>query len=678
MIVHGVGHQKEGATARATAQRIVTALADMGIVATQHPLPVAEDLPCRHTVAVAGSRPVVVAESHWASIIRDNRGRRARDAFARLWLLISVLPFLLAAVIYPRAHEPALEKVLLSTPKTWRAAFTSFLTLMRATAPTLWRSIALIGIVLLVGVGLAALPWWGIAAVAVGALVVLWLLVRWRWDVTEHVRVASLASDVRTLIENRLCRDIDVVAAQCDDVWVIGHSQGGYLAHRVLSEKGRGRWPTVKKFTGLASGVRPIRLISMVRADRWAWTGWVMLTGVAVMMSAMMWGFEPGGVVNTSGTQLFTQMLLVGMVQPQLIGNEELAEAIWKNTWPTQWFMIPGLVIGIGLFAVGVIAGRRAGRRMTSIPPIPSRMIWEELTSPSDIVGSMSVPELPPVALRRTIPSLRQPVGDHLMASYLSRRSTFRLELARWVTRGSSAASRFAQVDALTVDLTALSARSYRLRLAVQAACTGLFVLIPVAVLGRSLFAASTSFVVGGAIVALAIALITAAWWFLGASRRMSRFLSAANNARAYRTTRWHDRRPWALILCGISATAAILGSLGALIYARDVEITALGALLSPVTIGLRQSSGALMAAATLTVCAIWLGVAGIRGVRLLLAFAALMTINAIGDLARAGDLWLYAGMPGVGMPALVGLGVVTAFVGCARVTTSSPSTPSR
>lgn len=674
LVVHGVGNQKEGSTARLVARRIVAALSEVGEDATYTTMAVTDEGPRGYCVSMTGHRPVLVAECHWAEIIRETRGRGLLDVLRRLWLVVAVLPFLLAAVILPRAHEGAALDAIATTTATRTWALRETVASVRRLAPTMWRLVTLVGIILLAGVGLAQLTAEVLITVIVGACVLLWVLLRWRWDVIEHVRVASLGARALALIEERMVRDIDYVAERCDEVWIIGHSQGGYLAHRILAQRGRGRWPTVKKFTGLASGLRPIRLIASVQDHRWAWTGWLVLTSMTIMLLAMVWGYEPGGVINTEGSRILSLALLLGMVQPLGIwGASPLSAAILENAWPSQWAMLPILALGVLVFASGVIVSRRVRRESTPIPAIPSRIIWEELTSPSDIVGSMSVPEIPTTALCRTIPSLRQPIGDHLMASYLSRRSTFRMEMARWVSRTTSATPKFRNLDAVTEDLAQLSERSYQVRLAVQGAGILVFVMLPVAIFGRSLARAATNFVAWGVAVAVGVAVITAFWWWIGARRRMVRFVRGAGSAEHYRPHKWIRRPTWSVIASGLCAVVAVLGAFGAHAYAGLLGGENMSEA-SRLSVSMFDSGGSLMVAAMITMVAVWLAIARVAGVRRTLMVAMVFPIDAMKTLSAAGDAWLQFGAPGVAVPLMTGAGLLIAILG-SRVLAAPTST---
>ncbi|PRB69162.1 hypothetical protein CQ027_17335 [Microbacterium sp. MYb32] len=644
-----------GATARFAATRAARALVDVGEEAREVPLPALAGTPRAHQLTMPGLRPVLIAESHWASIIRERRKNGSRDVLARCWMVVSVLPFLLAAVVSPRAHEKHVPDTRLAW---WNFGW------VRELGPALWRTVTVIGIALLVGVSLSLLPLWALLSVLALTPAVLWVTLRWRWDVIEHIRVVSIQSDARTAVEERLVRDIEYVSERCDEVWIVGHSQGGYLAHRVLAERGRGRWLNVKKFTGLASGLRPIRLISMVREHRWGWSGWLMLTGVAMMMAAMVWGYEPGGFANTAGSRLLSQTMLLGLAQPlATLGESEVPTLIFGNALPTQWGMFPLLGAGITLLAAGAWTGRRHRRSMSMIPSIPSRVIWEELTSPNDIVGSMPIPEIPSTVLRRTIPSLRQPVGDHLMGSYLSRRSTFRLEVARWIARPAVRSAKFASLDAVTDDLAHLSERSYRLRLTVQMVFIFLLILVPVATIGRSLLAASAAFIYIAVGVAMSIAILAGIWWYAGATWRISRYLRAVREAEEYLPSRWSTRPAWVTALTGTVALLTVLGSLSTLAYADLVAAVRLVG----VAAAMEGSAGALMAAAIPTTAALCLAVAGLRMVRGFLILGGLFVGRSILELGEGGEEWLALGAPGIWMPLLAGLGLLVALIGNVR-----------
>lgn len=656
LIVHGVGNQRARSTVNLFTRRICETLAEVGVQAVASDVHPSPDCPPAKELTFKDGRPVLLAEGYWADMIRDLRRNGLRDVAARAGLVLAVLPFLLAAAVLPRSHE--LSSTSGTVPRsTWRSVVSprEFLRDFARDAPTAWRIITLLNVVLLTGLAARWLPWQVTVAALVASPFVIWVLLRWRWDVIEHIRMASLESDELEAVQARLTRDIDYIADLCEVVWVIGHSQGGYLAHRVLAQHARGRWRQVRRFTGLASGIRPISLVSTFRGPRWVVSGWLSLFGGVMMTAGMVWGLEPGGLLNTSGSRVMMQSMLLLIAQPlALLHAGQIADIVLANLMPTQWFAIPIVCVGFALAVAGSRVGHRAKRQLSAVPALPSRIFWEELASPSDIVGSMSVPEVPRSTTCRVLPSLRQPVVDHLMQSYFSRSSIFRFEVARWMTRGSGVESRFDELRTMTDDLTCLGERTYRLRLAVQAASIFLFVLMPVIMFGRSLFDATVSFTFWGFGIAVAIAAIAGLWWHVASNRQISRFVRGAQNGETFIPRPFSRRRRWATATSALASGVALLGSFGTLSYAGLVRHYASSEEVNVLVTGLGQSGGVMMIAAISGIASICLATVGLRSVRLLLFIAMLCCGCSVLILLGIGESWVALGAPGLAV-SLVG-----------------------
>lgn len=660
LVVHGVGNQKPGSTAKLIADKMQDAYASMGIAVEALEGVMGPDLPYMRELEIEQQRPVLIAEGYWADIVRAQRRSRPRNIWDRAKLAIAFLPYLLAAAVMPRAHELASvsaprNSTKSSKPSRFRFGKESIEDVVKE-APTVWRMLSLITLLILVGATFAILPDWGKAVAAVVVLLGVWLALSGNWDITEHVRIATMRSSTLDAVDARLARDLSYVSAVCDEVWVIGHSQGGYLAHRLLSQSSSGRWSNVRKFTGLASGLRPIRLISILRGTHSVRRGWLALLGSVLLIAGLVEFFNPGGPGNTLGTINMSRVLLLGMVQPiGLLDSSQAASLILDNLWPTNWISIPLMLAGIASTIVSLRFGRDIGRRLSTMPSMPSRIAWEELSSASDIVGSMSVPKLPAQANVRVLPSLRQPIGDHLLRFYFSRRSIFRLEMAWWLVRNSSTSKKFFALEATMQDLSGITTRIYVLRFVVQAAYVILLIFLPVFLGVRSLADTPITIVYIGAGVSFGVALLAGVGWWYGARKRIGRFADAAADGVSYRPVRRVLRPRYAIWSVAIATTMAVVASFGLMLYANLVlQLPA-----SPATFtlhdGIYASSIASMSAALLAFAALCLIIVGTRGVRPLILFAGFSAFRALASLGAIGRPWVDNGCPGAFVIVLLG-----------------------
>ena len=155
------------------------------------------------------------------------------------------------------------------------------------------------------------------------------------------------------------------------------------------------------------------------------------------------------------------------------------------------WAGWPFVVGGLATVLVGIIVRGDQDLDRWRIGDLPAHMAWEEISSGSDLVGSMSIPELPSRARVVTIPRLRHALLDHGLKSYLSRAGALRLILASDVSElclgRKKVAGLIARADRVRGRLAALSDQLYRFRGAMVGLALGFIVGVPL-LYGRSLF----------------------------------------------------------------------------------------------------------------------------------------------------------------------------------------------
>lgn len=655
VVVHGVGKQKRGATVEHVARRIDATLREMDVAAElsdAEPDVDLSDAPQAKLIDTSGTRPVLIAEAHWADIVRDTRKAGWRAAIARGWFIIAVLPYLLSAALAPRAHE---MKKLLAAPAARqtakRSTFRSDVDELVDQAPTMWRGLTAMAIVLAVVLAFTAWPAWVALLVALVAVGLMLLLTRSSLDVIEHVRMAGLGREQLRMVLARVGDTVDHVADRCDEVWVVGHSQGGFIAHRLLKEN-PSRWSAVRRFTGVASGLRPISLIAAVSNRWWIVAGWLWMAAIVLLTIGVLWTFEPGGPFNTQGSRSLINAAVILFAQGPLAladpsALSDLVTTAGSMLMPTQWWWLTCLLAAIALVITAVVLQRRGGTVLEAIPPLPKRIEWHEVSSPSDLVGSMSVPDPPDGVTERGMPSLRQPVVDHLLTSYLGRRSMFRFEIAQWMTRRDRPTHRkFQGMDACTRDLTDLAERTYRLRMTVQLMFLVFAVVLP-AVLGASLLTAASTVLYIGMLIAVLTAVIAGAWWTIASNLRVRRFLSDSASGTPAVRTRPRTRSEWSPRIVVLAALVSALGGWGCYLLATLQESTGFIAL-KPVVVALRMAGITLIGVVPLLLVAFCLAVLGLRGVRAICWMCILVLMNGAGNLMATGDPWAAQGWPGI------------------------------
>lgn len=690
VVVHGVGNQRPGATIEHVTRRIGATLRELGLHAESADVPATlrelegaqpeatgsaagDGEPRAKGIEMGGARPVLVAEAHWSDIVRDHREKGWRPAVSRIWFVVAVLPYLFSAVLAPRTHEmkkSASEASAQHSSK--RSTLDHEINEMVVQAPTMWRGITAMALVLAVALAFAAWEPWIVGLAIAGSVALLLLLTRSSFDVIEHVRMAGLGRAELELVLARVGATVDHVAGVCDEVWVIGYSQGGYIAHRLLAENRTSRWPAVVRFTGVASGLRPIRLIEAVRSRSWILAGWVWMGALASLTAGILLLFEPGGPLNSEGSRLWVHTAVLFFAQaPMMIAEPMRIAPLWQivsaggsSLMPTQWWWLACLLLALVCIIIAVLLQRRGGATLPDIPALPKRIRWEEVTSPSDLVGSMSVPDIPETVTERTMPSMRQPVLDHLLTSYLGARSMLRFEIAEWLMRAALGSRRIRGLHDCTKDLTDLAERTYRLRMTVQLLFLVFAVVLP-AMLGASLLTAASTVLYAGMALAVITALLAGIWWFVASSKRVGRFVRDATTELALPSTSATRRRGRSKFGPRITIVAAFVGFLGGwgCFLLAAVQQSSGRAELRPLIAALQSAGITLFGVALLALVAFCLAVVRLRGVRAVLALSVIVLMNELGLLRQVGPVWQEQYWPGVTPLVVTGIVVVAALL---------------
>lgn len=123
-----------------------------------------------------------------------------------------------------------------------------------------------------------------------------------------------------------------------------------------------------------------------------------------------------------------------------------------------------------------------------------------------------------------------------------------------------------------------------------------------------------------------------------------------------------HQRPKWSPRIVMLAALVAALGGWGCHLLAALQESTGF-APLRPVIIALRDAGMTLIGVVPLLLVVFCLGVAGLRGVRVILGLCIVVLMNGIGLLRQAGDSWGAQGWPGLTPLIVSGLIVVIAIL---------------
>lgn len=295
LVVHGIGSSKSGDTRKLFARAIKHGITQAGGKAQVTDVTVPGGFP-QSRVDIHGAPSVLLAEAYWADAISALNGWDLHRVGRQLLALARMTPFLLAGAVGPRAHEPDPSHTI---PQAG-ANSSSLWNQVRALAPMLWRMATLygvaIGLSLLIGAAVTR-HWLAFALILLAVALVVLL---GKSKLLGQVRIAALEDTEIAPALTRIRDSLGQMEAVCDEVWVIAHSQGGYLAHRVLTEDGSNAHPRVKRFTGVASGLRPIQLASLVRSAWWTALGWIGLAGGVFAAVFLVLMLTPGGLLSPS------------------------------------------------------------------------------------------------------------------------------------------------------------------------------------------------------------------------------------------------------------------------------------------------------------------------------------------------------------------------------------------
>lgn len=660
VVVHGVGYRDSWVTLRQVASSLESALRVEGLDAAfvedaQTPVPSGE-------LRIEGGRSLLLVEGHWADIVRDRREGWVRGGLARLRFVLAVFPYLLIAVLSPRGAEEAAAARGSSVSGVARRAeparggWARVRRLLapelgvgfeeaRRFAPTAWRMLTFAGVITAT-IWLFTLPWFVGVAVTAVVLVAAIVAIAMPGSVVEHVRFAAAGGDELADILARVGAAISYAEQNCERVWVIAHSQGGYLAHRVLQG---GAHPRVRRFTGVASGLRPITIARAAASGRMIAAGWIHVLGMGILTFGMIVAVQPGGMLAVIPVGPTAAGASVGLAFPALfVSRPDVFFALVARGVEFGWAGWPFVVGGLVTALVGIVVRGNQGADLWRVGDLPARIAWEEISSGSDLVGSMSVPVLPPRARVATIPRLRHVLFDHGLGSYLSPAGALRLILAADASElalgRKNVTASIARADRVRARLAALSDQLYRFRGAVVGLALGFIVGVPL-LYGRSLFDQAfwaLPFCLGAGLFGWFIA--WGRWRRLAPlSVRMSgdRVAGAPVTRREQRQRKavagavLPQPRRSVVVMQGGLALAAVFISMGVAIVAQMFRQMA--GVANP-DLRLLQASGNLM------FTAIWLGlglvwlIARMRGAKAFTALALCTAMVALGHAVTVGD----------------------------------------
>ncbi|NYD55291.1 hypothetical protein [Microbacterium pseudoresistens] len=382
---------------------------------------------------IDGGRPVFLAEAFWADIVADARAGGLRGALLRLRFAFASMPYLIVGAVGFRAGHAGAAPPPQHSARLVRF-FRSFFGLdageIARYAPLAWRVLPLYGAAVAL-TALFALAWWAGLSVLVGVVLVLLLVLAMPGSIVEHIRMAAEDGADLERIRQRVSEQISAVEERCERVWVIAHSQGGYIAHSLLAGADTSVHPRVTRLTGLASGLRPIRLAGLASHGRVLASSWLTLLSTAFMTVGFLQGMEPDGFFGFATlSNVMAAMTIMTVLPLQSVLRPGALLDVLADGPVFGWNGVPMFAVAIVVMVAALLLRRNMPQARTSIEDIPRRIRWDEASSPSDLVGSMSIPELPDRVNLIAMPSIRSALFDHGIGAYFSRNGAMRLLVA--------------------------------------------------------------------------------------------------------------------------------------------------------------------------------------------------------------------------------------------------------
>lgn len=453
LVVHGVGNQHRGIGSgrsvlhhmgRGIVDPIAKAHGSSSVTWTETPenrgstaewpLGTPAHAAVRITALGQKTKTVLIAEAVWADRFR-------RPPWYLRWLLtvgyvVLSLPAVLLLVGPDRRDRSIWEPTGASCRRTFLRSLSdglrpgAFLVSpdFRHIARMGWRFLTLLVLLAAFKELLTEHPRWtvGCAAVLIGLLCT-------RLNVADHVIMAAARSQEREKLLDFLEERLRWMQAHCDEIVIVAHSQGGFLAHQLMTRDGGRTQSKVMRLVGVGSGLKPIRLLQQLRRPLvWA-VAWMLPTASL----CLVWGasplIEPSSSEIAAGMLMYLEATMPALVVPLGAQSPEFTSAMLDSVAESMkqvqfgllflgdmpWERWAAIVVSAALtLACGLTIRfriRPKAETLFALPPSngPQQLEWEEYSSQHDMVGRMLLPTLPRGVEQEATPVLGHPLGDH-------------------------------------------------------------------------------------------------------------------------------------------------------------------------------------------------------------------------------------------------------------------------
>lgn len=375
VVVHGIGSPKAGATsggfATSIAKLLIAEVGDSNVAVEAQRLSGQTDVHANRVSWTSGRgttqrrASILVTEVHWADV--SHRPSR----YTTWWWVLRNLPLLFLFPLAPGVGE-TLEWGRL-TAILYRLVLPSLVIVCAAS----WHPFLLSGV--LVGTLLAA--------TSVRA-----------FNLVGDVYMAATNEDQVAKITDRINATVDVLAARYDQVVVVGHSQGGYLAHRGLCQR-EASGSSILSLVGVGSGLKPIWLLKTFDSRRSIALAWLLLAGIF----ATFLGLVPIALAAVGQFRPFLRAWLpaaVGSLVNYTQGERPVSSSLarWEGVSSFTPDLRQSVLLGFGLIAciVALVVVRPTLEALSNRELSRPRAVasWREMISETDSVARLAYPRL--------------------------------------------------------------------------------------------------------------------------------------------------------------------------------------------------------------------------------------------------------------------------------------------
>ena len=305
LAIHGIGRQVRGGHVAGVADGVIESMRRGGVIVEDSLL---EDPPNEHWRRVRvsdahGEREILFADGYWAQGVVKR--------ISRIRALPQMLKFLPALLLFfaPDDRDRRFFEQFAADDREDRER-TSALDAVGVVTRLLARLFAAIVVVALI---MRVFTWWQ-SLLILGAGMALVATTGLFSDV-----LLALADEPRlSAVLAKLTNDLERLAKEVDVVLVVGHSQGGYLAFRLVRQHLAGESHARIGLIGVASGLKPIWLLRMFRDSRLLVAGWLIALGTVAAMIVTTLDFDAtsGRARADDSVKLFGTY--VGLVSPPI------------------------------------------------------------------------------------------------------------------------------------------------------------------------------------------------------------------------------------------------------------------------------------------------------------------------------------------------------------------------